>query len=110
MDNISLDPDPNWPQILDPDPNSMYLDPQQRKKYNLAIFFKSAEFCFFLQKFPVGRTVIRIYSSIPKFNFMDLDKINRIRRDPDPQPCRKVWYIYLVLVPGVTPRMLKGDD
>ena len=23
-----LDPDPNWAEILDPDPNSMYLDPQ----------------------------------------------------------------------------------
>ena len=23
-----LDPDPNWARILDPDPNSMYLDPQ----------------------------------------------------------------------------------
>ena len=23
-----LDPDPNWAKILDPDPNSMYLDPQ----------------------------------------------------------------------------------
>ena len=22
------DPDPNWAKILDPDPNSMYLDPQ----------------------------------------------------------------------------------
>ena len=27
-DNISPDPDPNWAKILDPDPNSMYLDPQ----------------------------------------------------------------------------------
>ena len=30
MDNFTLDPDPNWAKILDPDPNSMYqyLDPQ----------------------------------------------------------------------------------
>ena len=27
IDRITLDPDPNWAQILDPDPNSMYLDP-----------------------------------------------------------------------------------
>ena len=27
-DNIILDPDPNWANIPDPDPNSMYLDPQ----------------------------------------------------------------------------------
>ena len=26
---VTLDPDPNKPKILDPDPNSMYLDPQQ---------------------------------------------------------------------------------
>ena len=25
----TLDPDPNWAKILDPDPNSVYLDPQQ---------------------------------------------------------------------------------
>ena len=25
---ITLDPDPNWAKILDPDPNSIYLDPQ----------------------------------------------------------------------------------
>ena len=25
--NIILDPDPNWAKILDPDQNSMYLDP-----------------------------------------------------------------------------------
>ena len=28
IDNISLDPEPNWAKILDPDPNSMYLVPQ----------------------------------------------------------------------------------
>ena len=28
IDSITLDPDPNWAKILDPDPNSMYLDPQ----------------------------------------------------------------------------------
>ena len=30
IDCITLDPDPdpNWAKILDPDPNSMYLDPQ----------------------------------------------------------------------------------
>ena len=28
IDNITLDPNPNWANILDPDPNSMYLDPQ----------------------------------------------------------------------------------
>ena len=28
IDSITLDPDPNWTKILDPDPNSMYLDPQ----------------------------------------------------------------------------------
>ena len=29
-DSITMDPDPdpNWAKILDPDPNSMYLDPQ----------------------------------------------------------------------------------
>ena len=26
--SITLDPDPNWAKVLDPDPNSMYLDPQ----------------------------------------------------------------------------------
>ena len=26
--SITLDPDPKWAKILDPDPNSMYLDPQ----------------------------------------------------------------------------------
>ena len=34
-----LDPDPNWAKILDPDPNSMYLDPQhwpiKERKFNL---------------------------------------------------------------------------
>ena len=25
---VTLDPDPNWANILDPDPNVMYLDPQ----------------------------------------------------------------------------------
>ena len=28
IDNITLDPDPNWANILDPCPNSMYLAPQ----------------------------------------------------------------------------------
>ena len=28
IDSIPLDPDPNWAKILDPDPNSMYLDQQ----------------------------------------------------------------------------------
>ena len=28
MDSITLDPDPNWAKILDPDPNSLYLDPR----------------------------------------------------------------------------------
>ena len=30
VDSIALDPDPdqNWAKVLDPDPNSMYLDPQ----------------------------------------------------------------------------------
>ena len=28
IDDITLDPDPNWAKILDPNPNSMYLDPQ----------------------------------------------------------------------------------
>ena len=28
IDSITLDPDPNWAKILDPDPKSMYLDPQ----------------------------------------------------------------------------------
>ena len=31
IDSITLDPDPNWAKILDPDPNSMYLDPQHFK-------------------------------------------------------------------------------
>ena len=26
--NLEPDPDPNWAKIMDPDPNSMYLDPQ----------------------------------------------------------------------------------
>ena len=26
--NITLDPEPNWAKILDPDPNSMCLDTQ----------------------------------------------------------------------------------
>ena len=26
--DLDLDPDLNWAKILDPDPNSMYLDPQ----------------------------------------------------------------------------------
>ena len=26
--NPNPDPDPNWAKIMDPDPNSMYLDPQ----------------------------------------------------------------------------------
>ena len=25
---LNPDPDPNWAKLLDPDPNSMYLDPQ----------------------------------------------------------------------------------
>ena len=28
VDSITLDPDPNWAKILDPDPNSKYLDPK----------------------------------------------------------------------------------
>ena len=28
IDSLILDLDPNWAKILDPDPNSMYLDPQ----------------------------------------------------------------------------------
>ena len=28
IDNITLDPNPNWANILDQDPNSMYLDPE----------------------------------------------------------------------------------
>ena len=28
-DSLVLDPDPNWAKILDPEPNSMYLDPQR---------------------------------------------------------------------------------
>ena len=26
--DLDPDPEPNWAKILDPDPNSMYLDPQ----------------------------------------------------------------------------------
>ena len=39
--NITLDPDPNWAKILDPDPdpNSMYLDPQHLKWCNDKRFF-----------------------------------------------------------------------
>ena len=29
IDHITLDPDPNWDKSHDPDPNSMYLDPQR---------------------------------------------------------------------------------
>ena len=32
IDNITLDPNPNWANILDPDPNSMYLDPQHYRQ------------------------------------------------------------------------------
>ena len=28
---MALDPDPNWAKILDPEPNSIYLDPQHAK-------------------------------------------------------------------------------
>ena len=28
IDCITLDPDLNWAKILDPDPDSLYLDPQ----------------------------------------------------------------------------------
>ena len=33
INSLTLDPDPNpnWAKILDPDPNSMYLDPQHFK-------------------------------------------------------------------------------
>ena len=27
IDRLTLDPDPNWAKILEPDPNSIYLDP-----------------------------------------------------------------------------------
>ena len=98
------------------------------KNNYLLLFFKTEFFSlnlcskfFFPEPEPVSRpgagqsrtgsTTLRGRSyRYPEFNFMGLDKINRIRRDPDPQPCPKVWYIYLVFVPGVTPRMLKGDD
>ena len=29
---LDPDPEPNWAKILDPDPNSMYLDPQHCTK------------------------------------------------------------------------------
>ena len=34
----TLDPDPNWAEIRDSDPNSMYLDPQHREELLCAIY------------------------------------------------------------------------
>ena len=31
IDSITLEPNPNWAKIQDPDPNSMYFDPQRWK-------------------------------------------------------------------------------
>ena len=37
IDNTNLDPDPNWAEILDRDPNSMYLDPQHWNKLSFPL-------------------------------------------------------------------------
>ena len=35
VDSIALDPDPSWAEILDPDPNSMCLDPQHCRRVHI---------------------------------------------------------------------------
>ena len=37
IDSFTLDPDPNWATILDPDSNLMYLDPQHCLKLIIII-------------------------------------------------------------------------
>ena len=51
IDDITLDPDPNWAKILEPDPepNSMFLDPQPCSGTNHIKFSWSVQWIFILR-------------------------------------------------------------
>ena len=44
--NITLNLDPNWAKSLDPDPNSMYLDPQHCFQKDLRCRLLATHFYF----------------------------------------------------------------